>query len=86
MGRGKRDDVPGLATDADTLNPVVDELRVVIPELLEANRLLNAIPRSNTAIAAENRAGGRSLRPNTRLGAGARDPPHTSIAPTTKMR
>jgi predicted RNase H-like HicB family nuclease len=31
------DDVPGLATGADTLDALVDKLKVVIPELLEAN-------------------------------------------------
>jgi predicted RNase H-like HicB family nuclease len=31
------DDVPGLATGADTLEALVDKLKVVIPELLEAN-------------------------------------------------
>jgi hypothetical protein len=34
------DDVPGLATGADTLDALVDKLKVVIPELLEANGLL----------------------------------------------
>jgi predicted RNase H-like HicB family nuclease len=34
------DDVPGLATGADTLDTLVDKLKVVIPELLEANGLL----------------------------------------------
>jgi predicted RNase H-like HicB family nuclease len=37
-----RDDVPGLATGADTLEALVDKLKVVIPELLEANGLLPA--------------------------------------------
>ncbi len=36
------DDVPGLATGADTLDALVDKLKVVIPELLEANGLLNS--------------------------------------------
>jgi predicted RNase H-like HicB family nuclease len=36
------DDVPGLATGADTLDALVDKLKVVIPELLEANGLLPA--------------------------------------------
>ena len=31
------DDVPGLATGADTLDALVDKLKIVIPELLEAN-------------------------------------------------
>ena len=34
------DDVPGLATGADTLDALVEKLKVVIPELLEANDLL----------------------------------------------
>jgi predicted RNase H-like HicB family nuclease len=34
------DDVPGLATGADTLDALVEKLKVVIPELLEANGLL----------------------------------------------
>lgn len=31
------DDVPGLATEADTMEGLVAKLRVMIPELLEAN-------------------------------------------------
>jgi predicted RNase H-like HicB family nuclease len=34
------DDVPGLATGADTLDELVEKLKVMIPELLEANGLL----------------------------------------------
>jgi predicted RNase H-like HicB family nuclease len=34
------DDVPGLATGADTLDELIEKLKVVIPELLEANGLL----------------------------------------------
>lgn len=34
------DDVPGLATGAETLDELVEKLKVVIPELLEANDLL----------------------------------------------
>jgi predicted RNase H-like HicB family nuclease len=34
------DDVPGLATGADGLDALIEKLKVVIPELLEANRLL----------------------------------------------
>ncbi len=34
------DDVPGLATGADTLEELVDKLKVIIPELLEENGLL----------------------------------------------
>ena len=36
------DDVPGLATGADTFEALIDRLRIVIPELLEANGLLPA--------------------------------------------
>jgi predicted RNase H-like HicB family nuclease len=31
------DDVPGLATEADTTEALVEKLKVLIPELLEAN-------------------------------------------------
>jgi predicted RNase H-like HicB family nuclease len=31
------DDVPGLATGADTFEALIDKLKIVIPELLEAN-------------------------------------------------
>jgi predicted RNase H-like HicB family nuclease len=34
------DDVPGLATGADTLEELIEKLKVVIPELLEENGLL----------------------------------------------
>jgi predicted RNase H-like HicB family nuclease len=33
------DDVPGLATEAATLKVLTQKLRILIPELLEANRL-----------------------------------------------
>jgi predicted RNase H-like HicB family nuclease len=36
------DDVPGLATGADTVEALIEKLKVVIPELLEANGLLPA--------------------------------------------
>jgi predicted RNase H-like HicB family nuclease len=36
------DDVPGLATGADTPDALVQKLKLVIPELLEANGLLSA--------------------------------------------
>ena len=36
------DDVPGLATGVDTLDALVDKLKMVIPELLEANDLLSS--------------------------------------------
>ena len=35
------DDVPGLATGADSLDELTEKLRVVIPELLDANGLLS---------------------------------------------
>ena len=35
------DDVPGLATGADTLDDLIEKLKVVIPELLEANGVLS---------------------------------------------
>ncbi len=31
------DDVPGLATEGDTLENLIEKLKVMIPELLEAN-------------------------------------------------
>ena len=33
------DDVPGLATDAPSLEALVEKLKVMVPELLEANGL-----------------------------------------------
>ena len=36
------EDVPGLATGADTLAALIEKLKIVIPELLEANGLLSA--------------------------------------------
>ncbi len=36
------DDVPGLATGADTFEALVEKLKVVIPELLEENGLIAA--------------------------------------------
>ncbi len=39
------DDVPGLATGADTLDALIEKLKIVIPELLEANGIL---PQANT--------------------------------------
>ena len=35
-----RDEVPGLATGADTFEELIEKLKVVIPELLEENGLL----------------------------------------------
>jgi predicted RNase H-like HicB family nuclease len=34
------EDVPGLATGADSLDELTEKLKIVIPELLEANGLL----------------------------------------------
>lgn len=34
------DDVPGLATEAETIEALTAKLRVMVPELLEANHLL----------------------------------------------
>jgi predicted RNase H-like HicB family nuclease len=36
------DDVPGLATGADTFEELIEKLRTVVPELLEENGLLGA--------------------------------------------
>ena len=36
------DDVPGLATGADTFEGLIEKLRIVVPELLEENGLLTA--------------------------------------------
>jgi predicted RNase H-like HicB family nuclease len=36
------DDVPGLVTEADTVEQLVAKLRVMVPELLEANGVLAA--------------------------------------------
>jgi predicted RNase H-like HicB family nuclease len=36
------DDVPGLATESSTIEGLAEKLRVLIPELLEANGLLPA--------------------------------------------
>jgi len=38
------DDVPGLATGADTLEQLVEKMKVAIPELLEENGLVSAGP------------------------------------------
>jgi predicted RNase H-like HicB family nuclease len=36
------EDVPGLATGADTVESLIEKLKIVIPELLEENGLLPA--------------------------------------------
>ena len=38
------DDVPGLATEAPTIEALTEKLRNLIPELLEANQLLSSNP------------------------------------------
>ena len=35
------DDVPGLITEADTSEQLIEKLQVMIPELLQANGLIN---------------------------------------------
>lgn len=35
------DDVPGLATGADTFEELIEKLKVVVPELLEENGVLD---------------------------------------------
>ena len=37
------DDVPGLATEADTIERLTEKLRTLIPELLEANQVSSAV-------------------------------------------
>lgn len=34
------DDIPGLATEADTVEALAEKLHSMVPELLEANRLI----------------------------------------------
>ncbi len=36
------EDVPGLVTEAETLEQLIKKLQVMIPELLEANGLINS--------------------------------------------
>jgi len=40
-------DVPGLATEADTIDQLVQKLRVMVPEMLELNGL---VPRDTTSV------------------------------------
>jgi predicted RNase H-like HicB family nuclease len=47
------EDVPGLATGADTFEALIEKLKVVIPELLEANGLLSGVEEVPFAIRAE---------------------------------
>ena len=52
------EDVPGLATGADTFETLIEKLKIVIPELLEENGLLSQgvrdVPFSITAERTEN--------------------------------
>jgi len=36
------DDVPGLVTEADTLERLIEKLRTMVPEMLELNGVLSA--------------------------------------------
>ena len=38
------DDVPGLATEADTMEGLISKLRAMIPELLELNQGTDCLP------------------------------------------
>jgi predicted RNase H-like HicB family nuclease len=38
------EDVPGLATEAETMEGLTEKLRILIPELLEANQALPGEP------------------------------------------
>lgn len=49
-------DVPGLATGADTLDDLVEKLRTLIPELIEANGALPSAPEIHFVVHAESRA------------------------------
>lgn len=44
------EDVPGLATEADTLEALTQKLRVLVPELLQLNRVLPEDQVSTVAI------------------------------------
>jgi predicted RNase H-like HicB family nuclease len=44
------DDVPGLATEADSMDALVKKLRSLIPELMELNGLGEQIPRASFEI------------------------------------
>jgi predicted RNase H-like HicB family nuclease len=47
------DDVPGLATEAPTVEALSEKLRTIVPELLEANQLLSSDGGPPDAIAFE---------------------------------
>ena len=38
------DDVPGLATESASVDALMEKLRVLVPELLEANGVVDPIP------------------------------------------
>ena len=39
------EDVPGLVTEADTMEQLVDKLHILIPELLRENEMLDTVHR-----------------------------------------
>ncbi len=47
------DDVPGLATEADTLEGLRDKLLIMIPELMQANGIGSELPEIPIHIVAE---------------------------------
>jgi len=47
------EDVPGLATEADTIEALMQKLRVIVPELLEANQVLPSAVLKQAGIAAQ---------------------------------
>lgn len=44
------DDVPGLATEAETIEELANRFRIMIPELLEANGLLSRDATSDSVV------------------------------------
>lgn len=84
------DDVPGLVTEADTMESLIAKLRALIPELLEANgqAALDAVPfelltrRFETIPAAPRDGGLRSSPATRRTGSSSRlDCPRSSEVP-----
>jgi hypothetical protein len=59
---GTTDDVPGLATEASTLEALRDKVVVMIPELMEANAVASDLPEIPIQIIAE--LGARVPNPN----------------------
>jgi predicted RNase H-like HicB family nuclease len=41
------DDIPGLATESETMEHLIQKLHILIPELLEANGLIDEYPQPN---------------------------------------